>query len=192
MKILSIDTETTGLSSDCAAFQLGAVYYDTETGEIERLNEFWNPSVVSHYPATGPRERRVFFEDQAATIHGYSDEKIRSFPRMKVDYIANFLERKTAAGAVVIAQNSHFDVYFLRESIARHSHGKHDWTPFRVLDVPSYAKPLYDAGKLPGLSLKSLSQFYRIKIGAHHDALNDAEVLLKIFIELRKTYEDLL
>lgn len=171
MKLVCVDTETTGL--------------DPIAGEvIEVAAIVWEDGVrgplwVRRFMPNGP------VDAGAAAVNGFKPDtwgklqggaKPFSFDDARELYTL-FQEGGTFLGAAI-----HFDIAFLKEAFRR---VRHPWpnVSHRLIDIHSLALPLVLAGKIERGSLEAVSEFYGLG-KVEHSAASDVDKTIKVFERL--------
>jgi DNA polymerase-3 subunit alpha (Gram-positive type) len=158
---VALDTETTGLNPQRdRVIEIGLVKF--KAGKIiERKAWLLDP------------DRPIPLD--AENVHGISDAMVKGQPHFEDVYpeLLAFIK-----DATLLAHNAAFDTRFLNREIAR------------IEDAPPIANPVYCTLRLcrswfPGLEsyqLGELVKAFKLKPGAYHRALGDAEHLSHLFI----------
>lgn len=180
MKVLFIDTETTGLEREDEVIELHMQLWDSDTTGLVEGAEFyglWYPS-----GDCGPK---------AAEVNGFSYTKwqergARLFTADDVRNIRAFLTKHKPdmfGGA-----NTQFDVNMLENMTRRAREPRLTLTTHRQVDVQSLAAPLMVAGKLKSLSLAALCQYFGVQNTQAHSAKGDCLATLQVFEKLLGLY----
>ncbi|MGL5951409.1 MAG: 3'-5' exonuclease [Cetobacterium sp.] len=171
MKIIYLDTETTGLSDNAAIIQLsGIVEIDGEV--VEMFNLFGRPHEGAEV------------SEEALKIQGRTLEEVESSPNSSRELHFNFLEildryinRYDKNDKFIVAgYNVEFDVTKLRELFQRNNHKYlFSYIDHRKLDPLHWILPLQILGKIPKLEnnkLETWCKHFGIELQAH-DSLED-------------------
>ncbi|MGL6101081.1 MAG: 3'-5' exonuclease [Fusobacteriaceae bacterium] len=184
MKIIYLDTETTGLGDNAAIVQLsGIVEIDGEAVEV--FNLFGRP----HEGAD--------ISEEALNIQGRKLEEVEACPFSSNELHFNFLEildkyinRYDKSDKFIVAgYNVEFDVNKLRELFQRNNHKYlFSYIDHRKLDPLHWVLPLQLLGKIPQLEnnkLETWCRHFNIDLKAH-DSLEDIKAtreLIMLFID---------
>lgn len=176
MREVVLDTETTGLnrgndgavSDGHRVIEIGCV--ELVDGRItgRRFQTYLNPGRV--------------VDDRAVKIHGITTEFLRGKPQFS-DVVAEFLD--FIRGADLIIHNAPFDVAFLDQEFTLLEKRLRPVGVFRVFDTLALARNMFPYRRN---SLDALADFFQV--GLHraglHGALLDAEILARVYIQLRQ------
>jgi DNA polymerase-3 subunit epsilon len=176
MRLIVLDTETTGLSAENGDRII-------EIGCVELLNRKITGNHFHHYL----NPERDSHED-ALKVHGISDEFLRDKP--KFDTIAAaFLD--FISGAQLIIHNAAFDVGFLNKELERANLGPLSGHISGITDTLSMAKEMYPGKRN---SLDALCDRLGVDNASRtlHGALLDAELLADVYICLTRGQNALL
>lgn len=156
------DLETTGLDLMSNGI--------TEIGAVKIINgkikEQWTTLVKADYT----------IDEENFKITGISNEMIKDSPRIG-QVIPDFM--KFIDGAILVAQNSEFDMKFLKRFVTAEEYDLKN----KVMDTMVMARKYLP--QLRNHDLATLADHYGIVFN-HHRALNDAYATAEIFIELMK------
>ncbi len=163
MKIIFLDTETTGISNEDFLCQLA---YKTED---EIFCELYKPEI--RIPA------------EASAVTHISNKMVENKPSFKEskDYskIKSLLENPEN---IMVAHNAKFDIGMIK---------KEGITPKNTICTLRIARALDKEGKLPQHKLQFLRYYLDIEIEAQaHDALGDVLVLEKLFERFIKKFKE--
>ncbi len=191
MKILWIDTETTGLTpGKCDPIQIaGMVEID---GEIKE--EF---NILSQ-----PFDFNVGnIQQRALDVHGYTLEQLRSEPFLPprtaysdfLRILGRYVDRFDKRDKFWMAG---FNVRFDLDMVQGWFENVHDkyfgsWFEYKVLDVMQLAFAEMYKGRLTGLDsyrLETIARHYGIEINAH-DAISDIKASRELFLRLLSANE---
>ena len=183
MKIIILDTETTGNKEEDRICQLSYIVTN-ENLEIEEIhNELVKPPIDIKY--------------EAMAVHHITPEMIEDKPKIKFTSSFKRLKELNSSKNLIVIHNAKFDLDMLK---------KEDFNPhFKLIDTFRILKHLLPEGKFSlqynryALNLykkeKEICEKYNIQINAH-DALGDVVVLyllLKYIKEnLRKDFNELI
>ena len=176
MRLIVLDTETTGLSAENGDRII-------EIGCVELLNRKITGNHFHHYL----NPERDSHED-ALKVHGISNEFLRDKP--KFDTIAAaFLD--FISGAQLIIHNAAFDVGFLNKELERANLGPLSGHISGITDTLSMAKEMYPGKRN---SLDALCDRLGVDNASRtlHGALLDAELLADVYICLTRGQNALL
>ncbi|MHB8530575.1 MAG: DNA polymerase III subunit epsilon [Caulobacteraceae bacterium] len=164
-----LDTETTGLDPDHGhrIIEIACVEIDDYLPTGRRFHCYVDP------------EREVDWD--ARRVHGISSEFLQGKPRfgdpVVVDTFLDFV-----AGAAIVAHNAAFDRGFINSELKRA--GRPPLADERWVDTLSLAQK-----RFPGTynSLDALCRRFRFSLSERdkHGALIDAQLLAKVYLELR-------
>jgi DNA polymerase-3 subunit epsilon len=170
MRLISFDTETTGLTRAtgkpvCEGHRI------VELGCVE-LSDNENPPFFHSY--VNPK-RAV--DDPAFAVHGLSNEFLKDKPLFKSiaqDFL-NFIK-----GATLIAHNAPFDVSFINQELALIGLPPLESFCYEIIDTLAIAKKKYPGRKN---SLDALCQRLNIDLSGRefHGALKDSLLLLQVY-----------
>ena len=191
MKLLFIDTETTGLDDQtCAMWQLaGIIEID---GKIEtEFNIHMRPNPDQNINIGALEATNVTFENimraSKSQYEGYNE-----FMYLLDSHINKY---DTSDKFFMVGYNSHsFDSNFIRQFMKIHDnvyYGSYFWHPnIDVMLVAAYAA-MADRDKLPNFKLGTVCQSLGITFDEKeaHDALYDVKKTKEIFELLRKEYK---
>jgi len=176
MRLIVLDTETTGLSAENGDRII-------EIGCVELLNRKITGNHFHHYL----NPERDSHED-ALKVHGISNDFLRDKP--KFDAIAAaFLD--FISGAQLIIHNAAFDVGFLNKELERANLGPLSGHISGITDTLSMAKEMYPGKRN---SLDALCDRLGVDNASRtlHGALLDAELLADVYICLTRGQNALL
>ncbi len=172
MKIISLDTETTGL-----------LFYEghkiIEIGCIEIQNDQITNNVFHTY--INPKRK---IDEKAKKITGLTEEFLNDKPEFK-DIIADFLTFIKNVDEIII-HNAQFDVNFINNELKLINSEIKDLNDhFKIIDTLDLARKLHPGKKN---NLNSLCKRYDINLSKRdlHGALIDAELLAKVYIKMNK------
>lgn len=167
MRVIVLDTETTGLSwaEGDRLVEIGAVELVNMIPTGQNFHRYINP------------ERPV--SEGAAEVHGLTDAFLADKPRFG-EIVGEFMAF-LGEGDPIVIHNAAFDTGFINAELGRH--GFRPLPPERVVDTLTLARR-----KHPGASnsLDALCARYGIDNSARtkHGALLDAEILAEVYAEL--------
>jgi len=176
MKIIILDTETTGSKDEDRICQLSYLVVN-ENLEIEEIyNELVKPPVDIKF--------------EAMAVHHITPEMIEDKPKIKFTSSFKRLKELNSAENLIVIHNAEFDLNMLK---------KEDFNPhFKLIDTFRILKHLMPEGKFSlqynryALGLykkeKDICKKHNIKINAH-DALGDVIVLYLLFEYILKNLE---
>ena len=185
MKILWVDTETTGLkSADSAPFQIAMIFEDTKTLTTVEKVFYLNP-----YDIAGIKHHK-----SAEAVHGYKKRQIEKFEvsRKVVPEIEAFLneceQENPDVGLCFAAYNAPFDFEHLESLFSKYEidFGKHfsGYPNIYFIDVLDQVKIAFEETTLfEGLSNKRLTTVAKhlgIKMDNAHDALCDIKTTREV------------
>jgi DNA polymerase-3 subunit epsilon/exodeoxyribonuclease X len=160
MKLIFLDTETTGVSDDDRLLQVAY-----KVGRTKR-NEFFNPGV------------KIGLE--AMSVHGITEDDVKDKVAFKDSDMFKELQKLIDDGGVIVAHNARFDIGMLeREGINVDKH-------ICTLKLAKYL--LFDVEDVSKHSLQYLRYYFetRVKDVDAHDALGDVLVLEAVFKNLKE------
>ena len=160
MKLICLDTETTGFSSKYdRVIEIGCVTLETN----ETFQRYINPN------------RSI--SESAIQIHGLTKEFLADFECFKF-HAEDFL--KFIENATLIAHNAKFDIGFLNAELERNG-----FPPLKnkIIDTLELAKQEFPGKKI---NLNALQKHYQINIErTFHGALLDAKILAQIYAAMQ-------
>lgn len=169
MRIISLDTETTGLNPEKGD-------KITEIGCIEIINRKITENIFHTY--LNP-EREV--SDAAKAITGLELKFLKNKPKFeeKIDELLKFLDNSDK----IIIHNADFDINFINSELNNINHNiKSIEKNFTIFDTLKFARKIHPGKKN---SIDALCNRYKIRQNRTlHGALIDAELLAKIFLNL--------
>ena len=183
MRYMWIDTETTGIdTSDSSAFQIGLILVDNGKVICERC--FY----------LNPLSENILYHESAGAIHGYSEEKIRSFnPEVEqVKKIVSFFQEakelfekdgSKSEKMVIAGYNVNFDKNHVTAILERNGFKMSDFFEDKIYDVFEQVKLAGKMRLLPYLEnrkLGTICKYFNIEIGTAHDALADIKATREV------------
>ncbi len=155
------DLETTGLSAaNCQIIEFGAV--KLVGGEIvDRFSSFSNPGVP--------------IPEKITELTSITDEMVKDAPPVDT-VLKDFLA--FSDGCLLVAHNAKFDTGFLRAAAARCG------IPFESQWLDTVVISQYVNPELKKHTLDAIAKHYRLDDFHHHRAVDDAETLAAIFLEM--------
>ncbi|WP_433270079.1 DEDD exonuclease domain-containing protein [Actinosynnema sp. CS-041913] len=115
---------------------------------------------------------------QVVALTGITQFMVTGAPRLSA-VLPAFLE--FAAGAVLVAHNSGFDVGFLKAACERH--GYH-WPRPTVVCTVKLARRVLSRDEAPSCRLSALAELFRVGTVPDHRALNDAQATVEVLHHL--------
>ena len=176
MRLIVLDTETTGLSPDNGdrILELGCVELMHRKLTGRNFHYYINPERESH--------------EEALNVHGITSEFLQDKPKFAhiVDQFLAYVK-----GADVIIHNAHFDMGFLNKELELAGHPPFKEHVGQVMDTLAMAKEIYPGKRN---SLDALCERLGVSNAARtlHGALLDAELLADVYINLTRGQEGLL
>ncbi|MGL4986269.1 MAG: 3'-5' exonuclease [Treponemataceae bacterium] len=180
MKILWLDTETTGLNPvDSSAFQIAMIIV------------FEGAVIAEKKFCLNPLSETILYHEDAGAIHGYSEQQIREFKNEKeqVKSIIDFLdEHKNSIPSkslkfVAAGYNVKFDYNHFKSLVERNGYKINDYFSNSVLDVFNQVKNAGFKKVLPYLKNRKLGtvcSHLGVNIEKAHDALNDIKATREV------------
>jgi DNA polymerase III epsilon subunit family exonuclease len=167
-EFVAFDTETTGLSAVCNRIvEIGAVKFNLDGSTIETFQSLVNP------------ERLI--PESVTAIHGIDDEMVKDAETIK-PVLKRFI---TFCGenSILIAHNAKFDISFIGYELGRTgmNFGKNP-----VVDTIRIYRRLHPG--LQSYSLDSLIYEFEIATRQEHRALEDAEMVQELFLNVREKF----
>lgn len=170
MKLLFLDTETTGLSEADQLIQVAYVnsIFDSKWIKGEPVNEYFKPSVEINL--------------QAMSIHHITEEMVKDKPLFENSDVQKSLCEKMH-DHIVVAHNAPFDIRVLKKAGV---------TVFRYIDTLQVAKHVFP--DLPCYTMQYLKYYTKcyLQIGNDHakahDALGDINVLYQLFLHIHYNF----
>jgi uncharacterized protein YprB with RNaseH-like and TPR domain len=183
-----VDTETTGLDAGKHfAFQISYFIEENNTVLVKRTLET-HPENYEHFKFSGDAEK----------VHGFSKEKIISFPPEPEQYaiLLDDLRRFAKKRLTITGYNVSFDICFLEAFFNRNNPGRsgkkvfYGFFDYMYCDIMQLAQAHRIAGKLelPSIQLEKVCRHLGISTeGAHHsmiDILNTRAVFERLLSSL--------
>ena len=176
MRLIVLDTETTGLSPDNGdrILELGCVELMHRKLTGRNFHYYINPERDSH--------------EEALNVHGITSEFLHDKPKF-AQIVDEFLAY--VKGADVIIHNAPFDVGFLNKELELAGHPPFKAHVGQVMDTLAMAKEIYPGKRN---SLDALCERLGVSNASRtlHGALLDAELLADVYINLTRGQEGLL
>ncbi|MBU2101655.1 3'-5' exonuclease [Patescibacteria group bacterium] len=170
-----VDTETTGFELDKELLEIGAVVAKANT--FEKIDEIDIKIKPSHIENASP---------EALEIVGYNEEEWEKEGVNAKKGLRMFLD--FAENTILVAQNLPFDWMHIQKALE-----EHELQPtyhYKGLDTFSLGwLMLGDKAEFTRLSLKEMADYFKINMGTHHRAIDDARTAYEIFLKLVKTYD---
>ena len=176
MRLIVLDTETTGLSPDNGdrILELGCVELMHRKLTGRNFHYYINPERESH--------------EEALNVHGITSEFLQDKPKFAhiVDEFLAYVK-----GADIIIHNAPFDMGFLNKELELAGHPPFKEHVGQVMDTLAMAKEIYPGKRN---SLDALCERLGVSNAARtlHGALLDAELLADVYINLTRGQEGLL
>ena len=189
MKLLYIDTETTGLDPDgCAIWQLAGII-EIADRIVEKFNIHMRPNPDQNINIGALEATNASFQNIVkgkSQFEGYND-----FMHTLDCHINKY---DTSDKFFMVGYNSHsFDSAFIRNFMKMHDNvyfGSYFWHPnIDVMLVAAYAA-MKDRTKLPNFKLGTICQSLGIDFDEKeaHDAMYDVEKTREIYKQIKKEY----
>jgi len=176
MRLIVLDTETTGLSPDNGdrILELGCVELMHRKLTGRNFHYYINPERDSH--------------EEALNVHGITTEFLQDKPKF-AQIVDEFLAY--VKGADVIIHNAPFDLGFLNKELELAGHPPFKEHVGQVMDTLAMAKEIYPGKRN---SLDALCERLGVSNAARtlHGALLDAELLADVYINLSRGQDGLL
>lgn len=193
MKFLWCDTETTGLeTSNAAPFQAAFIFcFSHNTSEGIKKEEFERVFLLNPLDIPG-----IIYNEEAGKIHGYSEEKIRSFEPSKSvvckinTYLQELNNYKDGEKMFFCGYNS--TIFDWNHLVSLFNHYDLDFGKYffpQKLDVFEQVKKAGQMRKLPYLEnrkLTTIAKHLNIKMNNAHDALCDIRATREVAKSLAK------
>lgn len=190
MRILWIDTETTGLDYDRnGIFEFACIFTEKVVGSNAR------PVYCERDFFLNPLSEGLEYSEEAAKIHGITREDMEKFPAEKdaVERIVAFLEdaEKFGSGGKMIfcGYNSTFDWNMTEKMLGRHGYRMDDYFDKRA-DVFEQVKSAGRLKVIPYLEnrrLTTLCKHFKIDLENAHTALADIRATRELARVLQKS-----
>ena len=189
MRTMWIDTETTGLeTTDSSVFMIGAIVTENENVICEKVF------------LLNPLSETIKYHETAGAIHGYSEDKIKSFPAEKeiVQDFVGFLERardgwrtdgSRTEKMVIAGYNVTFDIKHIQALLERNGFDLKDYFSGVIADVYMQVQKAMDAHTLPYLKNKRLvtiADFLKVDLKNAHNAMADIKATREVANILNK------
>lgn len=167
MRLIMLDTETTGLSPQNGDRMV-------EIGAIEVINREVNHQNAFHHYINPLRD----IPDEVVRIHGITNDKVKdcpSFPEI-ADGFLNFIE-----GATLVIHNAPFDLGFIMHELLLAE--KADISDISVIDTLQLARHRHPQQRN---NLDALCDRYQVERGHRelHGALLDSELLAEVYLAM--------
>lgn len=159
-----VDLETTGGSASADAI--------TEIGAVK----IRGGEVIGEFGTLVDPERGI--PPTIVAITGITDLMVTGAPTI-ASVLPAFLE--FAAGAVLVAHNSGFDIGFLRAACERHGH---HWGKPSVVCTVRLARRVLSREEAPSCKLSALARLFRVDTQPTHRALDDARATVGVLHSL--------
>ncbi len=176
MRLIVLDTETTGLSPDNGdrILELGCVELMHRKLTGRNFHYYINPERESH--------------EEALNVHGITTEFLQDKPKF-AQIVDEFLAY--VKGADIIIHNAPFDMGFLNKELELAGHPPFKDHVGQVMDTLAMAKEIYPGKRN---SLDALCERLGVSNAARtlHGALLDAELLADVYINLTRGQDGLL
>ena len=154
-----VDLETTGLSTDDAITEIGAV--KVRGGVVQgEFQTFVNPG--EHIPAS------------VQVLTGITDAMVSTAPRIGA-VLPSWIE--FSRSTVLVAHNARFDVGFLRRAYQAHDH---PWPGHQVVDTLTLARMTLHRDEVRSYKLGSLATLFHAQTSPDHRALDDARATVDV------------
>lgn len=190
MKLLYIDTETTGLDYDsCAIWQLGGII-EIDGVEKERFDIHMRPNpeqniCIGALDATSTNLEKII-KDSISQYEGYTN-----FINILDNYINKYNKEDKF---FMIGYNNHsFDSAFIRKFMLMHNnsyYGSYFWHPgIDVMLLAAYAA-MSQRIRLPNFKLTTVAKSLGLEVDETkaHDAMYDIELTRSVFKLIKKEY----
>ena len=170
MRLLALDTETTGLESENGhrIIEIGCVEVVNRRLTRNNLHFYLNP------------EREI--DEGATRVHGMTWDDLRDKPKF-VDVAEQFLS--FCQGAEIVIHNANFDLGFLDAELARLDRGSFRTYCRGVTDSLALARELYP-GKRNSLDALCDRLMVPNQHRTLHGALLDAELLAEVYLSMTR------
>lgn len=176
MRLIVLDTETTGLSPDNGdrILELGCVELMHRKLTGRNFHCYINPERESH--------------EEALNVHGITSEFLQDKPKF-AQIVDEFLAY--VKGADIIIHNAPFDLGFLNKELELAGYPPFKAHVGKVMDTLAMAKEIYPGKRN---SLDALCERLGVSNAARtlHGALLDAELLADVYINLSRGQDGLL
>jgi DNA polymerase III epsilon subunit-like protein len=174
MKILVLDTETTGLNIlKHEVIQIGFLNI-----ELEDDNTY---KILSKEQINIKPKRLELAEKRALEINGFSKKKWRGSKEFQVH--AEKIRQEIESAKYLLGQNLIFDLRFIKQEF-ENAGLKPPKFP-KYIDTKNMAAPLLREGKLKSASMDKMCEHFQIKFeGEAHTALTDCERTLSVWSKL--------
>ncbi len=167
MRLIMLDTETTGLSPNDG-------HRIVEVGAVEVVRRKIDPTKVFHRYINPERH----IPEEVVRIHGIDDARVKDEPTFAAiaDEFLAFIE-----GAVLVIHNAPFDLKFLMHELGLL--GKQGLADHPVIDSLQLARKMHPRKRnsLDALSDRNgIDRSHRV----HHGALLDSELLAEVYLAM--------
>jgi DNA polymerase III epsilon subunit-like protein len=179
MKIVVLDTETTGLDLTMhEIIQIGFITIDADSNNSYR--------VLSQKEIKIRPEHLKNASVEALKINGFSVYEWRD--SLPFQHYANHIKETIEYADLLLGQNLLFDLRFIKQAFSNLSLEAPKFPPY--IDTKNMAEPLVKQKILESTSMDKMCKHYNISFtGRAHNALADCERTLKIWEKLL-TYDE--
>lgn len=179
MKILVIDTETTGLDiTKHEIIQLGYIL-------IESVNDKF---VLLDKAEINIRPEHIEYSDKKSLqINGYNEQDWSS--SVSFEHHAEKIRSVIQSADTLLGQNLIFDLRFIKQSFINHNLIPPNFPKY--VDTKSMATVLVKEDKIKTTSLSNLCKFYEVSsAGRSHTALTDCERTFVVWTKLSERFKE--
>lgn len=187
MKIMWLDTETTGLNKEkCDIIQLaGIIIIDGE--EKERFNFHIQPVNYENIESEALMKTNITIE-KLKTFE-LPQEVFQKFKNMLAKYIDKYNKDDKF---YLAGHNVQFDLEFLKSFFNKQEDTFFgSWFYYHTIDLMAFANILHTAGLIyfPNKKLETIAQTLKIPVGGElHDAMIDIDITRRCFCRLAAKY----
>lgn len=181
MKLLVLDTETTGLDLiKHEIIQIGFLFIEMDTSDVYNLLSETEIKIKPMHLQTA--------EPAALAINGFSAYEWKDADTIEKHFeeIKNKIEEADA----LLGQNLIFDLRFIKQAFENFNVSPPKFPPY--MDTKWIANQLMNEGKLKSTSMDKMCKHYNIKFeGKAHTALVDCKRTLEVWKKLTEQVDDI-
>lgn len=181
---LKVNSEAPKVNSEAVSFDFVAVDFETAYNDNNSACSIGLVCVkdleiaeTAYYLIKPPK---LAFDDKNIAIHGITPEMVANEPQFPViwERISRFFD----GSAPIVAHNAQFDMSVLHECLEYYKLEKQEFTYYDSIAISNKA-----CGEI-GSSLSARAAHFGVKMGEHHNALDDAKTCAAIVIATVKSF----